>query len=63
MINLKDTDVDFSNHSISVIGKRNKQRIIPIGQGLQDSIKDYIALRDKHVAREVPFLFVTNKQN
>lgn len=61
LINLKDTDVDFSNHSISVIGKRNKQRIIPIGQGLQDSIKDYIALRDKHVAREVPFLFVTNK--
>lgn len=61
LINLKDSDMDFLNHAISVIGKRNKQRIIPIGKNLELAIISYIALRDKSVIRVSPYLFVTNK--
>ncbi len=59
LITIKDADVDFSNQSISVIGKRNKQRIIPIGAKLQEAIRGYISLRDEQVARVSPCLFVT----
>ena len=61
LINLKDSDIDFFNHSISVVGKRNKQRIIPIGENLELAIKKYMALRDENIVRESSYLFVTGK--
>ncbi len=59
LIAIKDADVDFSNQSVSVVGKRNKQRIIPVGAKLLDAIRDYVRLRDEQVVRVSPYLFVT----
>ena len=61
LINLKDSDLNFFNNTITVVGKRNKQRIVPIGNNLKNTIKDYILFRDNSVSKECPFLFVTEK--
>jgi site-specific recombinase XerD len=45
LINLKDSDLNFFNNTITVVGKRNKQRIVPIGNDLKNTIKDYILFR------------------
>lgn len=57
LVNLDTTDVDFSLMQVKVLGKRNKQRLIPIGRGLASMIGDYLAMRAP-VAVE-PALFVT----
>ena len=38
LIELEDSSVDFQNKSIKVLGKRNKERIIPL---FARSIKDH----------------------
>ena len=42
LVGLNDGDVDFGRRAIKVTGKRNKQRIIPIGDGLAESLKRYM---------------------
>lgn len=45
IINLEDSAVDLSRHELRVIGKRNKERNIPIGNNLCKAIKHYRDLR------------------
>ena len=42
LVGLNVEDVDFGRKSIKVTGKRNKQRIIPVGDGLIESLKVYM---------------------
>lgn len=42
LVGLNDEDVDFGRKTIKVTGKRNKQRIIPFGDGLLASLKRYM---------------------
>ena len=42
LINIKLTDLDFHNKSIKVIGKRNKERIIPLSDSILTSIQSFI---------------------
>lgn len=42
---LKETDINFYESTIKVLGKRNKQRIVPIYQSLLVQLKDYLALK------------------
>ena len=57
---LKTYDIDFYNNQLKVLGKRNKERIIPFGVELCGSLKTYIAERNK-IAPDNEFLFVTSK--
>jgi integrase/recombinase XerC len=41
LINLKKSQINFANHSLKVLGKGNKERIIPISPELAASIKAY----------------------
>ena len=43
LIQLKKTAIHFSNHTLKVLGKGNKERIIPISPELLSSIKAYLA--------------------
>ena len=65
LVGLNDGDVDFGRMTIKVTGKRNKQRIVPIGQGLADSLRRYMEARDvnsRFSSFNVQFpLFVTDK--
>jgi integrase/recombinase XerC len=47
LINLKRNQVNFENHSIKVLGKGNKERIIPISSDLKNSLLSYILDSDK----------------
>lgn len=46
LIGLRDADINFLRGEIKVTGKRNKQRIIPIGNQLIERIRRYQELRD-----------------
>ena len=41
LINLKLSDIDFQNSTLKVIGKRNKERIIPLSPILLDKLKKF----------------------
>lgn len=47
LIGLDDSDVDFSSMQIKVTGKRNKQRLIPFGENLKDSLLHYLKMRNE----------------
>ena len=63
LVGLNDADVDFGRMAIKVTGKRNKQRIIPIGDGLAQSLKEYIEEKERQCVDgncQSP-LFITDK--
>jgi integrase/recombinase XerC len=65
LVGLNDGDVDFGRMAIKVTGKRNKQRIVPIGQGMADSLKRYMEMRNENFQFLIFIfqfpLFVTDK--
>ena len=61
LIGLDDCMVDFSNRQLKVTGKRNKQRVIPFGEELLATFRDYMKCRDKEVNLQSDALFVSAK--
>ncbi|MDP4271165.1 MAG: tyrosine-type recombinase/integrase [Bacteroidota bacterium] len=49
ILNLMDSDIDFSTQAIKVTGKRNKQRIIPFGDETHDLLIKYLEERDVRI--------------
>ncbi|MEG2070259.1 MAG: tyrosine-type recombinase/integrase, partial [Bacteroidales bacterium] len=47
LINIKLQDIDFYECTIKVLGKRNKERIIPFGSNLKDILIKYLNRYDK----------------
>ncbi len=45
LVGLNVNDVDFSAHTLKVTGKRNKQRIIPLGPEIEHELRNYINRR------------------
>ena len=58
LTSLTDEDFDFASQQIKVIGKRNKQRIIPLGSDICEMITEYKQLRNKEVERQNNALFL-----
>lgn len=58
LISLKDSSIDYSTRQLRVIGKRNKERIIPLGADVCSKLKTYQKLRDKQVQGSCNALFV-----
>jgi len=46
LIGLQTDDVDLYTGQLKVLGKRNKERMIPFGPNLNQLMKDYMVLRD-----------------
>lgn len=46
LVAMDDKNVDFVNQEIKVTGKRNRQRIIPFGEELGRTLKQYMEKRD-----------------
>jgi integrase/recombinase XerC len=55
LINLKNKDIDYSNSTILVLGKRNKERLIPLTSPILANIKKLSSLNKSE------FLFITEK--
>ena len=62
LIGLKHTDIDLTAMQLKVLGKRNKERIIPFSDGLLIVLREYKELKESTFPdnREEAF-FVTNK--
>jgi integrase/recombinase XerC len=64
LIGLRNNDIDLSEGTVKVTGKRNKQRIIPIVKSFNIRLDQYIKLRDEKITEpEGNWFFVTDKGN
>jgi len=64
LIGLKEQDLDLHNCTLRVLGKRNKERIIPFGQHLLKALKEYVFYKQSTiflVEDAKTFLFVTKE--
>lgn len=62
LINLKLSSIDAVSGAIKVLGKRNKERIIPLLPTVEKSIAKYLKYREE-IATENDHLFLTSKGN
>ena len=62
LIGIQTSKVDFSNSQLKVLGKRNKERILPLSHQLISSMKNYLNLRSdfQNTDNEDAF-FITKK--
>lgn len=61
LINIKVQDIDFFNNSLKVLGKRNKERIVPLLASVKESIQFYLKQRDL-ITDNIDALFITDKK-
>ncbi len=61
LISLRDNDIDYGNKVVKVLGKRNKERIVPAYSKILEKTKVYLAFRDKTFPCGVEAFFLTNK--
>ncbi len=62
LINMKENDIDYFEESVKVLGKRNKERVIPLSKELIRLIKKYsIEKRKIFNTNEIDYIIVTNK--
>tara|TARA_B110001454_G_scaffold4910_1_gene4576 strand:- start:596 stop:1552 length:957 start_codon:yes stop_codon:yes gene_type:complete len=62
LINIKQRDVSFSDKTIKILGKRNKERFVPLLRSVIQTLKKYLALKkDFEIGLEE--LFITEKGN
>jgi integrase/recombinase XerC len=59
LINLKESQVDKSNGTIKVLGKGNKERVIPVNNQLLNEMDKYISEKE---IREVPGYLLVNEK-
>lgn len=65
LLNIKLVDIDFYEQHVKVLGKRNKERIIPINQVAKEALEKYFDFyRDKFgEMNKNNCIFVTSKNN
>lgn len=62
LINLKDRDFNFRDRSVKVLGKRNKERVIPFTASLVPMLENYKDLRNREIERKDTGIFFVNKK-
>ncbi|MBP1593281.1 MAG: tyrosine recombinase XerC subunit [Bacteroidetes bacterium] len=58
LIGLNNKDINFEDSLIKVKGKRNKERLIPFGDELKESILRYISVRDETITVKSEAFFI-----
>ena len=61
LIGLTDASVDLSGKTVKVLGKRNKERLIPIGTEICELAEEYISIRNEKAYNKTDKFFVTEK--
>ena len=63
LINIKDKDVDLANKSITILGKRNKERMMPLLDDVCVLIDKYLSLKkEENVTADFFFFAKKNKK-
>ncbi|SER56846.1 tyrosine-type recombinase/integrase [Pedobacter rhizosphaerae] len=61
LLQIKETDIDIYANTIKVLGKRNKERVVPINKQLINQVNKYIELKKlQNFNNNLPILIVTN---
>lgn len=63
LINLEVKDIDFGRNCIKILGKGNKERLVPISKLLAESIADFINKRAVDGTQHISYLFYNRKGN
>ena len=65
LINIKAENFDLHNNTVKVLGKRNKERIIPFGPNYRNVLDKYLSFFEENQteANKTPYIFVTNTFN
>nr|WP_321373867.1 tyrosine-type recombinase/integrase [uncultured Bacteroides sp.] len=58
LIGLNNKDINFEDSLIKVKGKRNKERLIPFGDELKESMLNYISVRDETITVKSEAFFI-----
>jgi len=62
LVQLKLVDIDLSNQTLKVLGKRNKERLLPLLSTVIETIKNYLIKRQElQIINDKAFLFLTKK--
>lgn len=61
LIGLKIRDIDFSQKQMKVLGKRNKERLLPVGDQLLEGLSNYLEERAIEFPESGDTLFLTVK--
>jgi integrase/recombinase XerC len=61
LINMKERQIDFSRRQLKILGKGNKERIIPAGEELLGMLKGYISEKKKMFERTDDIFMVNSK--
>jgi len=61
LMNLKEQDVDSEARLIRVLGKRQKERIIPYPAEINNLFESYVIARNKQIGYKTEYLLVTGK--
>jgi integrase/recombinase XerC len=62
LLSLQENRIDKRGRTIKVLGKRNKERVIPFPAHIVSILEEYIKTRNREVEKkEHPYLFVTKK--
>lgn len=59
LIGLKESDFSFYEKTLKVLGKGNKERIIPLADNMSLKIEAYLKLKQKHFSS--PYILLTDK--
>ena len=62
LINIKENNISFSDGTIKVFGKRNKERFVPLLESVVSTLKKYLELK-KEFSIDLEELFITDKGN
>lgn len=64
LIGLTTERIDFSSSTIKVLGKGNKERLIPMHPELEKLIREYLYIREEVLPnKNIKYLFLTEKGN
>lgn len=61
LVNIKQSDIDEANKTIKILGKRNKERIIPLQESLLIKINKFITFTKTNINTAENYLFLTEK--
>jgi integrase/recombinase XerC len=61
LINLKESQVDLSYQQVKVLGKGNKERIIPVSKEMMSDLQVYLAEKHKNFGIAVSNVFISGK--
>lgn len=60
LINLKESDIEWSLNQIRVLGKGHKERLIPLSAVMLDTLRDYIAAKEKEEINTINLLVLNS---